>query len=244
MLTSVRPERATRPKRFYKAAEAAVCDGEFGVLLDGRRVRTPAGLKLAVPTLALAELIAAEWAAQGEFIAIADMHATRLAYTAADKADVPREAFAEGAARYAGADVICYFADGPDSLVARQGAEWGALIDWAAAELGLRLVRVTGVLHQPQPEGTLERARALALELTDYALIGLAFGAALYKSTVLAFAVQRGRLSGVEALELSRLDEAFQEERWGVDADAAARTARQRTEAQMLDDWFKALGQA
>ena len=242
MLTRARPERESRPRRFYKAVEAAVCDGEFGVLLDGRRVRTPAGVKLAVPTLALAELIAAEWRAQSEHIVIADMHATRLAYTAADKTDVPREAFAEEAARYAGADVICYFAEGPDSLVSRQDAEWGAMIDWADRDLGLPLVRVAGVLHQPQPEGTLERARALALELTDYALIGLAFGAALFKSTVLAFAVQRGRLSGVEALNLSRLDEAFQEERWGVDTEAAARTARQRTEAQMLDDWFKALG--
>ncbi len=241
MLTKAKSQRPERPRRFYKAVDAAEVDSGFGVLLDGRAVRTPQGVRLAVPTLALARLIAAEWEAQGEHIVVPDMHATRLAFTAADRADVAREDVADAFARYAGSDVLCYFAEGPPSLVARQEAQWGPLIDWADQTLDLPLVRAAGVLHQAQPPGTLERAKALALELADYPLIGLAFGAPLFGSAVLALAVQRDRLSGLEALELSRLDEAFQQERWGVDAEAAARTARLRDEAQMLDRWFAAL---
>ena len=229
------------PARFYKQAEAGEVEGGFGVLLDGRQVRTPGGIKLAVPTMALAGLIATEWAAQGDHILIPDMHATRLAYAAIDRAGTPREACADEAARFAGADVLCYFAEGPDSLIRRQEAQWGPELDWAATALGLRLTRAHGIGHVAQPEGVTERARALALELDDLALIGLAYAASLFKSTVLAFAVQRGRLTGVQALELSRLDEAFQEERWGVDAEAAQRTARMRDEAAMLDGWFQAL---
>ena len=55
--------------------------------------------------------------------------------------------------------------------------------------------------------------------------------AGLFGSAILALALQRGRLTGEAAFDLSRLDEAFQEEQWGVDAEAAVRsrvTLRQR----------------
>ena len=152
------------------------------------------------------------------------------------------EAVAEEASRYAGSDVLCYFAEGPEGLAARERAEWEPWLDWAEGELGLRLVRVTGVVHQEQPEETLARARALALELDDFRLTGLASAAALFGSAVLAFAVLRGRLSGAAAFGLSRLDEIFQQERWGIDAEAAQRTERMLGEAGMLERWFKALG--
>ena len=97
-------------------------------------------------------------------------------------------------------------------------------------------------LHQPQAEEALSRVRALALELDDFALTGLAAAAALFKSAILAFALQRNELSGETAFELSRLDEAFQEERWGVDAEAAERTAAMRREAVALEKWFRAQG--
>ena len=211
------------------------------MLLDGRPVRTPAGDKLKLPCPALAQLLAAEWAGQGEHIVIADMPATRLAFTALDRAPVSRDEVADEIARHAGADLLCYFAEGPESLVEREVAHWGPMLGWADRELGLRLVRVSGHMHQLQPEATLARVRTLALELSDFDLTGLVNAAGLFGSAVLAFALQRGELSGDEALDLSRLDEAFQEERWGVDEEAAHRTARMRHEAQVLEQWFAAL---
>ena len=105
----------------------------------------------------------------------------------------------------------------------------------------LRFARATGVLHRPQSRSTLDRVEALALALDDFTLAGLALAASLFTSAVLALALQRGVLSGDEAFELSRLDEAFQEEQWGIDAEAAERTERLRAEAVMLDRWFRAL---
>jgi chaperone required for assembly of F1-ATPase len=96
-------------------------------------------------------------------------------------------------------------------------------------------------VHQAQPEATLERVRALALELGAFELTGLANAAALYGSAVLAFALQRGQLTGEAAFELSRLDEAFQQEKWGVDEEAAERTTGLRKQAAALEKWFKAL---
>jgi chaperone required for assembly of F1-ATPase len=83
--------------------------------------------------------------------------------------------------------------------------------------------------------------KVLALELDDFGLTGLAFGAALFGSAILAIALHRGWLNGEQAFELSRLDEAWQEDQWGVDDEAAQRTERLRGEAMMLDRWFRGL---
>ncbi|HYE42069.1 MAG TPA: ATPase, partial [Caulobacteraceae bacterium] len=105
----------------------------------------------------------------------------------------------------------------------------------------LSLVRATGIIHTPQPAEALARVEALALALDDFALGGVAWATPLFGSAILALALQRGRLSGETAFDLSRLDEAFQEERWGVDAEAAERTANLRRDALALDAWFGAL---
>jgi chaperone required for assembly of F1-ATPase len=242
MLTRGKALPAERPRRFYATADPGVVEDGFGVLLDGRPVRTPGGSRLELPTPALAQLVAAEWAAQGEHIVISDMPATRLAFTAIDRAPDAREEVAGEIADKAGADALCYFAEGPDNLVERQISHWGPILDWAEEELGLAFVRVAGLIHRPQPEATLARVRSLALELSDFQLTGLINAAGLFGSVVLAFALQRGRLTGEAAFDLSRLDEAFQEERWGVDEEAAARTVRLRHEAVTLERWFRALG--
>ena len=228
-------------RRFHKAASAAPKDGGWAVLLDGRGAKTPAGAPLTLPNEALARQSAAEWDAQGEFIRFPTMPVTRLAFTVIDHLSGARAAVAAEVARYAGSDLLCYFAEEPQRLVERQAREWGPILDWAEAELGLRLERTAGIVHRPQPAETLARVEALAAELDDFALAGLAHATPLFGSAVLALALQRGRLSGAEAFALSRLDEAHQEEQWGVDAEAAERAERLGGEAAMLDRWFAAL---
>jgi chaperone required for assembly of F1-ATPase len=238
---SLKSRSAGLPRRFYGEAAAGPVDAGFGVLLDGKPVRTPEGKRLVLPNAALASLLAQEWQTQAEHIAIPDMPATRLAFTVVDRTIAVHAALADEVANWAGSDALCYFAPGPDTLVERELLHWGPVLDWAHEALGLEFVRVTGVIHQPQPPATLERARALALPLDDFSLAGLAMAAGLFGSAVLAFALQRGQLDGQGALDISRVDEAFQEEQWGIDAEAAERTARMTREAAMLECWFRAL---
>jgi chaperone required for assembly of F1-ATPase len=230
-----------RIRRFYKAAAAEPHEGAWAVRLDGRTARTPGGRPLALPGEALAQVVAAEWEGQGEFILFTAMPATRLAFTTLDRAADARDGLADEVARYAGSDALCYFAEQPAALLARQEAQWSPLLDWAEAELGLRFERAAGIVHRLQPPETLARMRQLAAALDDFALTALAYAAPLFGSAVLALAVQRGRLSGAEAFALSRLDEAWQEELWGVDYEAAIRTAALRAESEALDRWFAAL---
>ena len=229
------------PKRFYKAVSVQPAADGHGACLDGKPIKTPAGAALILPNRALAEMVAGEWDAQATHIEMARMPATRLAFTAIDFVGGARDATAAEIGRYAGADATCYFADGPDALVERQVARWGPVIDWAEKTLGVEFVRVTGIRHQDQPAATLLKLARLAEEEDDFGLVALAHATALFGSAILAFALQRGELDGPAALDLSRLDEMFQQERWGVDEDAAERAANMQAEAAMLERWFACL---
>ena len=234
-------EPGEKPRRFYKDVAVVAEDGGFSVKLDGRNVRSPRGGKLSVPTAALAELVAAEWAGQGEHIEMATMHVTRLAFTATEAVPQAREATAGQIAEYAASDLLCYFANEPEGLYARQVEAWEPVLRRAEHELALVFARTTGIIHTAQPEETLAKIKALALELDDFSLTGVAFGTPLFGSAVLALALQRGWLTGEEAFTLSRVDEAYQQEKWGVDEEAAERTARLLEESRLLERWCKAL---
>ncbi|MFN4289194.1 MAG: ATP12 family chaperone protein [Brevundimonas sp.] len=227
-------------RRFWKEVSIAEERDGFAVMLDTRRLKTPAGAALVLPTRAKADMVADEWRAQGEIVAMASMPATRLAQTAIARVRGAREAVAAEVARYGGSDVICYLADGPEALRDRQEAGWAPWRQWASERLGAPLVPVQGLLHQPQDAAALERLSVLALELDDFDLAALASLTSLLGSAVLAFAVQRGALDAVEAYELSRIDELYQQARWGVDEEAAERTRLHHDEAAMLGRWLLA----
>ena len=238
-------ESEERLKRFWKAVD--VVEGQGGqkgmwsVTLDGRTPKTPAHAPMTLPTEAAARLVADEWAAQGEFLDPATMPAARLASTAIDRVSQAREPVADEIAAFAGSDLVCYLAEHPTSLAEEQAREWTPWRDWAALDLGVVLQPVEGVIHRAQDPAAIVRVRELALRLDDFALTGLAMATPLLGSAVLALALQRGALDGATAFDLSRLDEAFQERQWGVDAEAAERTAARRAEAVLLERWFRAL---
>jgi len=234
-------EPGEKPKRFYTAVTVEPCEAGFQVLLDGRSPRSSKGAKLSAPTPALAQMMADEWAGQGDFIDLAGMNASRLGFTAIEAVPQARDQVAQQFADYAGSDVICYFAETPSTLVARQTQAWVPVLERVEAELGLSFIRATGIRHQAQPKATLLGVKFLALDHNDFGLAGLAFGAPLFGSALLTLALAQGWMSGEAAFALSRVDDAFQEEKWGIDDEAAERTARLTREAQMLGHWFEAL---
>ena len=236
----VKGEIDQRPKRFYTDVSIAPVQPGWTVLLDARALRSQAGRPFIVPTQQLAETIAAEWQAQVERIDLATMFNTRQAYGVLDRADDAVVALADQVARYAETDLVCYLAEGPAALRDRQEAAWAPLRDWATS-LGIALHPSVGIMPRPQPPASIDVARAHALGLDRYRLAGLAHGVALFGSAVLGLAVERGRVLAAEAYELSRLDEAYQADHWGEDAEAVRRTESARAEARALDQWFAAL---
>ncbi len=210
-------------KRFYKQASVAETEDGFAIHLDGRPVKTPAGRKLAVPFAALAEAMVAEWQEQGEEIKPKSMPMTQLASTALDRIGPERATILEQLTRFADTDLLCYRADFPHHLVERQMAHWQPLLDWAADHLQARLAVTVGVLAVPQPAAALA-ALAARLETYDvWRLCTAQAACAAAGSLVLALALAEGRIDGEQTYQLSQLDETFQIEQWGEDAEATAR---------------------
>ena len=239
---SPKGEIDNRPKRFYREAAVVGQGDHWAVHLDGKPLRTPEKKLLVLPTEALANVIADEWRAQGERIDLQSMFNTRLVNVALDRTPAARAAIGAEAARYAHTDLLCHLAEGPAALRQRQEAAWAPLRDWAGREFGVQLATVEGVIPIEQPADSVERVRLHAVGLDDFRLTAFAHGVALLGSAVLGLAVERRRITAAEAFELSRIDEAFQAEQWGEDAEAARRTDRNRAEARALDLWFEALG--
>jgi chaperone required for assembly of F1-ATPase len=217
-------------KRFYEAVAVIEEQDGFGIGLDRRPVRTPERAKLILPTRALAEAVAEEWAAQGSLLDPTSMVMTKLANTAIDRVAGRERAVAAKIVDYGGCDLVCYRADGPERLVARQAAAWDLLLTWAARALDCHFVCVTGLVHHPQPEEALA-AFARELERQDpFRLTALHTITTLTGSAVLALALRRGAITAEEAWAAAHIDEDWQIEQWGHDAEAQARRAVRRRE--------------
>jgi chaperone required for assembly of F1-ATPase len=227
-------------RRFWKTASAVAVDGGFAVHLDTRPLRTPLKLPLVLPTLALAEAVAGEWQVQGETVNPALMPYTRTANSAIDKVAPQHGEVAAMLAAYGDSDLLCYRAEEPAELVARQAQAWDPLLDWADKALGAPLIATVGVMHVDQPAESLEALSARVQALTPFQLSAFHDLVALSGSLVLAFAVTGQRLSADDAWNLSRVDEDWQISLWGEDEEAAEMTALKR-EAFVQADRFYAL---
>lgn len=208
-------------RRFWTTANAVPVEGGFSVHLDGRPVRTPLKAPLVVPTLALAKAVAAEWQAQEGTVNPETMPFTRTANSAIDKVAPQRAEVADMLAAYGDSDLLCYRAEGPDELVARQAEAWDPLLDWAAESLGARLRATAGVIHIDQSPASLETLQALVTGLTAFQLAAFHDLVAITGSLVLALAVAHRRITVDEAWQLSRIDEDWQISQWGEDEEAA-----------------------
>jgi chaperone required for assembly of F1-ATPase len=224
-------DAARRMKRFYDRAEAAPAEGGlYAVLLDGRPVRTPARNPLVLPTLSLAEAVAAEWNEQGDKVDPRSMPLTGLANAAIDRVAPDPDAFASSLAAYGETDLLCYRAEGPDALVRRQSDAWDPLLSWARRRFDVDFEVVEGIVHRAQPERTVEQLRRAVSSHSPFALAALAPLVTISGSLVIALALAEGAVDLDTAWAAATLDEAWQAEKWGADDLAAAALEARRRE--------------
>lgn len=216
------------PKRFWKQVETVKSEHGFSVLLDGRGLKTPLKTTFWVPTLALAEDVAKEWQAQGEKIDPETMPNTRTANSAIDKVTPQFAAVADMLAAYGGSDLLCYRAEAPQELIARQQQAWDPMLAWAEAEFGAVLTPTHGIMPVDQPEASLRKLSQAVHALTPFQLAAFHDLVAITGSLVLGLAIARGQVSPDKGFDLSRIDEAWQTELWGVDEEAAESEALKR----------------
>jgi chaperone required for assembly of F1-ATPase len=218
------------PRRFYSTVSVEPQGQGHAVLLDGKAARTPARAPLALTTPSAARLVADEFEAQGETIDPVTMPAMRIANTAIDGVAAHADAVAEDILRFASSDLLCYRADAPEGLVRRQNEQWGRVLDWAASTLGARMNLAEGIVFVEQPR---ESIAALGLRLRrnadPFRLAALHLITSLTGSAILALVVDARALDAAAAWTAAHVDEDWQIEHWGHDAEAVARrNARHR----------------
>ena len=207
-------------KRFWKDVAVEREDDGSTVKLDSRPIKTPARALLIVPTEGLANAIAEEWRSVGETIDPRAMPLTGLANAAIDRVAPQRQAFAEALARYAEADLACYRADGPRELVTRQEHSWDRLLGWARRRFDVDFATTSGLMHVAQPEATVERLTHAVAALDAFQLAGLSPLVTVGGSLIAAVAVLEQALTPEEAWDAVSIDDRWQLEQWGSDAEA------------------------
>lgn len=210
-------------KRFYRKAEPVQRAGGSGITLDGKPIKTPGKRDLVVPNEALAAAIAEEWNAQRGEVRAATMTLTRLAATTVDRVATKRDDIIRQTANYAVTDLVCYRAVHPPALAARQQTVWQPLIDWAVLRYDAPLSVTTGVIPTNQSATSLRAFAAAVAEQDDFALTALHVATAACGSLVIGLALIEGHLDAEAAFAISQLDESFQIEAWGEDAEQAER---------------------
>jgi chaperone required for assembly of F1-ATPase len=210
-------------KRFYRKAEPVQRASGHGITLDGKPIKTPGKRDLVVPKEALAAAIAEEWNAQQGEVRSATMPLTRLATTTVDRVATQRDAIIRQTANYAATDLVCYRATHPPALATRQQAVWQPLIDWAVLRYDAPLVITSGVIPKSQPAASLRALASAVAEQDDFALTALHVATAACGSLIIALALLEGQLDAQQAFAASQLDESFQIEAWGEDAEQAER---------------------
>jgi chaperone required for assembly of F1-ATPase len=219
-------------RRFYKDVTLGQQTGGWQVLLDGRGVKTVGGAAQIVPTRPLGEALAAEWRRQDDQIDPASLPLRDIADYAIDIVAPDPAAVAKSLVAYAETDTLCYRADPDEPLYARQQDLWEPLLSGFEAAHGIALVRVSGVLHRPQPPAALAALEARLLTLDPFTLAGVEAMTKLAASLVTALAAldAQGEDEPLALWQAVCLEEEWQADLWGRDEEAEERRARRETD--------------
>ena len=230
-------------RRFYeKVSIEEVAEGHI-IRLDTHKLMTPAKKLLLLPYARLAEAVADEWRQVDEDIILTDMPMSRLVYTALDRVSESYKATAQEFASYGETDLLCYRATHPDTLVQRQDEIWSPYLDWVSATYGVSLQTGAGIAPIKQSQSSIEVLTQIAQggeepEPNPLRLTGLAHGAGLLGSAVLALRMESGEDKAENIWRAAFLDDFFQIEQWGEDSEAIARLEGMKREIETLSDYF------
>lgn len=226
-------------KRFYNEASVQQADGGWQVLLDGRALKTQGGRPQIVPSRSLADALAAEWNGQGEEIDPASFIFRDTTDYALDIVAPDPAAMVETLVKYAETDTLCYLAEPDDALFARQEAEWEPILSGVEAREGVRFTRVSGIMHQPQPDATLARLRSTLQSYDAFALAGLQTLASLATSFCIGIEALQAGADPNALWQAANLEELWQEELWGRDEEARERREAREADFMNAFEWMQ-----
>jgi len=235
--------RPALPKRFYEAVSIGEAGGRYAVLLDGRPARTKSKAVLSGPNMAVAEQLAAEWAAQTGEINPATMPATRIVHAALDHVENAMAEVRADILKYAASDLVCYRAADPARLVERQAQHWDPVLAHIRARYGAGFLLSEGITFVTQPGESLERLAPRLEAISDpIALSALHVLTTVSGSALVAIAVADGALDADSGFDAGECDADYEASVWGIDEEAAQRRALRLADFRAATALLRAIG--
>lgn len=213
-----------RIKRFYTDVSVKEEAGRFLVQLDGRTAKTAGRHPVGAASHALAHAIADEWQAQEEYISLDDMPLTRLQGFSLDGGESGRAQWMQTVIGYLGSDLLCYRAQEPD-LAKRQADIWQPFLDLMHSRMNAHFSVTEGIIAVDQPPEIFRAAEEQLSGLSVGEVYAIKLLTEMTGSAVLALILADDISRAESVFSASRLDETWQEEKWGIDEEAAANAA-------------------
>ena len=212
----------TAAKRFWTST--TVEDGPEGYVihLDGRAVKTPEGAKLTILNQPLAQAVREEWDSQVDEINPASMPMFRFTVTAIDRVTPQRDAVIDEISGYGGSDLVCYREADNNVLATRQHEVWQPYLDWFSDSEGVKLAITDGIMPVLQDASALRAMREIVSRYDDFSLAGLHSLVTVSGSLVVGLAIASQHVSPETGGKAALLDDLWQQEKWGYDAEADA----------------------
>ncbi|KAM3713416.1 hypothetical protein ACJW31_01G253400 [Castanea mollissima] len=210
-------------KRFYN--EVKVRESEDGVgwsvMLDYRTLKTPSKRPLKLPTLPLAKAVAAEWEYQEtDGIRPFSMPLMKLACTALERVPLTRPKVIEHLMKKFNQDLV--FCRAPEDNILtrgiheRQVEKIDPLLDWVESEFGFKPVVYSSFYGGKQEDGLIKAIENVLKKTDDCELAAIDAMASAAHSLIIAIGICRGKLQIEDAIELIRLEEDLQVDKWGL----------------------------
>jgi len=229
-------------KRFYNEVALIADETGFGVSLDGRRLKTPAGAELSVPTRPLALAIMDEWERVDEQIDASLMPYFSAGATVIDRVFTQMPALQAELLEYAKAELICYRASQDEAELAEfQSQQWDKWLAWMQQDHQISFCCTHGIMPVAQSADTAEKCAILIGQYDGWLLSCLYRAVQLTSSFVLSYAFLQNKLDADSLFDASCLDELFQNRKWGLDFEAETRQNNIKAELSDIEAFLKLL---
>ena len=228
-------------KRFYKKVEVNSIDTGFGITLDDKALLSPGKTKLVVPTKTLANAIADEWGNQEGQIIPSTMPFMTLSSTAVDRVRPRSDDTIDEILSFLETDLLCYRAQEPDALVLEQNEVWQPLLNWCEGLIGSAFNVTSGIMPVSQVPTLVLSARKILRSYNDFELLGLHQFTSISGSAVIGLALSENHIELEAAYQAAFIDDYFQINNWGDDADASLRIANRRREMLEIKEFLDLL---
>lgn len=206
----------TGRKKFYKAVTITHDTDGYDVNLDSRKLKSPSGLVVKLPTESLANAVALEWDSQQDSLKFHTMPMTNLAFYAVDKPNGDQKSsLVDICMNFLETDTILFHSDEPPGLADYQLQEWGPIINWVKKRYQVELNYTKSFIPPHMPQDTIDVFEKLLMSYDFWSVTGFERLIHTLKSLILSVALVDRHLTVEEVVSLSRLEQEYQISKWG-----------------------------